>query len=174
MLKFFRKFFSWTLTYKTLEFFQSIYLYIKAYYYISDTLYSDEFKHVIRRYLNIELKKDWIGRLYGVVNPNIDLRGQYNFNNTIIEIDGDNTNNDEYVKNWVFKQMDLIDQLFKIKKLYDYISVDIKHVGPEYADNYLVVFDMVNRTYFVNSFKKFFKHGLVYAVVAVIAALIIL
>ena len=72
-MKFIRKFFGWTLTYKTLAFIEGVYTYIKDYYYISDTLYSDEFKAVIKRYLYITLSKDWIGRLYGIINPNIDI-----------------------------------------------------------------------------------------------------
>ena len=45
-MKFIRKFFGWTLTYKTLAFIEGVYTYIKDYYYISDTLYSDEFKNL--------------------------------------------------------------------------------------------------------------------------------
>ena len=75
-MKFIRKFFGWTLTYKTLAFIEGVYTYIKDYYYISDTLYSDEFKHVIKRYLMINLDKDRRGRLYGVINPNIDVEGK--------------------------------------------------------------------------------------------------
>ena len=68
-MKFIRKIFGWTLCYKTLAFVEGVYTYIKDYYYISDTLYSEEFIHVIKRYLLIELNKDWIGRLYGIINP---------------------------------------------------------------------------------------------------------
>lgn len=125
---------------------------------VSDTLYGDAFKVVIRKYLKTTLKKDWIGRLYGVVNPNLDENGKYDFNSVIIEIDGDNTNNNEYVKNWVYRQMQLIASLFKIEKLYDYIDIDFKHVGPENQDNYLIIFDIVSRQSFVDSVKKFFRH----------------
>ena len=101
-MKFIRKFFGWTLTYKTLAFIEGVYTYIKDYYYISDTLYSAEFKAVIKRYLYITLSKDWMGRLYGVINPNIDINGKFDFNNTILEIDGENTNNNDYVRHWVY------------------------------------------------------------------------
>jgi hypothetical protein len=167
-MKFIRKFFGWTLTYKTLAFIEGVYTYIKDYYYISDTLYSDEFKHVIKKYLRIDLSKDWIGRLYGVINPNIDINGNYDFNNTILEIDGENTNNNDFVKHWVYKQMDLISQLFKIEKLYDYISVDFKHVGPNSADNYLFVIDVISRKYMAQTFKSMFKMLCIYGILAAI------
>lgn len=172
-MKIIRKFFGWTLTYKTLAFIEGLYTYIKDYYYISDTLYSEEFKLVLKRYLLIDIEKDWLKRLYGIINPNIDINGHYNFNNTILEIDGSNTNNNDQVKHWVYKQMDLISQLFKIEKLYDYISVSITHVGPEYADNYLVVFDMISRKYMAQTFKSWMKMLLLYGVIAISIVLFI-
>jgi hypothetical protein len=173
-MKFIQKLFGWTLTYKTLALLEGLFTYIKDYYYISDTLYSAEFKAVIKRYLYIELRKDWIGRLYGVINPNIDINGKYDFNNTILEIDGENTNNNDYVKHWVYKQMDLINQLFKIEKLYDYISIDFKHVGPSHLDNYLIIFDVISRKYTAQTFKSWFKTLCVYGVIATIVLFIIL
>ena len=124
---------------------------------ISDTFYSQAFKKVIDNYLKTDIKKDWIGRLYGVVNPNIS-NGEYDFNNMIIEIDGDNTNNNEYVRQWVYRQMRMIGSLFKIEKLYDYIDISFEHVGPENQDNYLVIFDIVSRKEKVESRKRFLKH----------------
>ena len=139
--------------------------------FISDTLYSDAFRLVLKNYLKADFKKDWIGRLYGVVNPNLDENGKYDFNNIIIEIDGDNTNNNEYVKNWVYKQMKLIGSLFKIERLYDYINIDFKHVGPENMDNYLVIFDVVSRQSSVLAIKKFFKRLFILCLIGIIVFL---
>lgn len=132
------------------------YQYLKDKSLISDTLYSKEFNFVLKQYLKTDFRKDWIGRLYGVVNPNIN-DGKYDFNNIVIEIDGDNTNNNEYVRNWVYRQMRLVGNLFKIEKLYDYINIEFEHVGPDNMDNYLVIFDIVSRKEFAQSLKKFFK-----------------
>lgn len=153
-MKFIRKFFGWTFIYKSFALIESIYIYLKDYYYISDTLYSEEFKRVIQKYLYVDLEKDWIGRLYGVINPNIGPNGQYDFSNMIFEIDGANTNNDDYIKNIIYGKMELIDRQFHINKLYDFISIDIEHVGPSYADNYLVVFDIVSRKYMAQTVKR--------------------
>ena len=160
-----QKFFSFFLIYKIFAFIESVISYIKDYRLISDTLYSREFKTVIMKYLKCELDKDWLGRLYGIVNPNIDINGHLDISSMILEIDDYQTNNEEYVKNWIYRQMTLISSLFKIEKLYDYISLDIKHVGPENHDNYLLVFDITSRKYMSYCFKRMFWHSLVYAII---------
>lgn len=142
--------------------------YIKDRYYIKSTLYSKELKYVLDQYLHTNIKKDWIGRLYGIVNPAIDSSGEFNISNMIIELDGDNTNNHEHIRQWTYKQMKLIAHLFKIEKLYDYINIEFEHVGPENADNYLIIFDMVSRKQFVQSIKKFLKHLSIYIVLGLI------
>ena len=162
-----------TLTWRLVMLVQSIYRYITDMSYISDTLYSKEFLTVLKQYLRISVKKDWIGRLYGVINPYIDIDGKIDFNNTIIEIDGDNTNSNEYVKNWVYRQFNLIDNLFKINKLYDYINVDIKHVGPLNADNYLIVIDIVSRKEMASALKRVLKQTILYMIIALSAVILL-
>lgn len=162
-----------TLTWRLVMLVQSIYRYITDMSYISDTLYSKEFLTVLKQYLRISIKKDWIGRLYGVINPYIDIDGKIDFNNTIIEIDGDNTNSNEYVKNWVYRQFNLIDNLFKINKLYDYINVDIKHVGPLNADNYLIVIDVVSRKEMAYTLKRVLKQTILYMIIALCAVILL-
>ena len=162
-----------TLTWRLVMLVQSIYRYITDMSYISDTLYSKEFLTVLEQYLRISIKKDWIGRLYGVINPYIDIDGKIDFNNTIIEIDGDNTNSNEYVKNWVYRQFNLIDNLFKINKLYDYINVDIKHVGPLNADNYLIVIDVVSRKEMTYALKLVLKQILIYLLICLVIMIIL-
>lgn len=158
-----------TLIYKVYELVRSTVTYITDISYISDTLYSKEFSKVLQRYLHAEFSRDWIGRLYGVINPTIDINGKLDISGTIIEIDGNTTNNLEYLKNWIYTQMELIDNLFKIKKLYDYITVDIKHVGPINADNYLVVFDIAARKEFAYWLKKVLIQSILYITIAIIA-----
>lgn len=153
---------------------KSLVNYIKDYEYISDTLYSEAFKIVLKEYLNINIKKDWIGRLYGVVNPNINEDGKFDITRTIIELDEENTNNNEYVKHWTYKQLNLIGQVFKIENLYHFIDLEFKHVGPEGADNYLLIFDVVSRKEFVKNLKRMLIHGLIYVIIAIIVLFIIL
>jgi len=160
-----QKFFSFFLIYKIFAFIESVISYIKDYRLISDTLYSREFKTVIMKYLKCELDKDWLGRLYGIINPNIDINGNLDVSSIILEIDDSQTNNEEYVKNWIYRQMNLISSLFKIERLYNYITLDITHVGAENHDNYLIVFDITTRKYMAYCFKRMFWHMFVYGII---------
>lgn len=141
---------------------------------ISDVFYGDDFRHVLNTYLNMDVDVDWLGRLYGVINPNVDIDGNFNASNVIIEIDGERTNTDEYVKTWLMKQLNLMGQLFKMKNLYSYITMDIDHIGPINHDNYLVVFDIVTRQEYTDAFKKFIYTLLSYAGIASIVGYFLL
>lgn len=160
--------FKHTLIYKTYSFIKSYFVYRKERNYIKDTLYSREFKFVLRKYLNLNVKKDWLGRLYGIINPLIDINGNLDVNSVVIELDGNNSNNVEYVQVWIHKQLKLISDLFKIHKLYDYINLTLEHVGPQQLDNYLVIFDIVSRKDMANKFKSFFKHLFSYGIIFII------
>ena len=41
-------------------------------------------------------------------NTNIDINGHLDISSMILEIDDYQTNNEEYVKNWIYRQMTLI------------------------------------------------------------------
>ena len=167
-MKLLKKIFSIFLIYKIFAYIESIYYYFKDYNLISDIFYSEHFKKTIKKYLKCDLDKDWIGRLYGIINPNIDINGNIDVSGIIIELDGEQTNNLEYVRNWIYRQMQLVDSLFKFERLYNYISLDIKHVGPANHDNYLVVFDITSRKYMGYCFKRMIKHMLVYGIILVL------
>ena len=171
-MKILKKLLHLTLVYKFIYMIKMLYEYITDYVYVSDTLYSDEFKHVLKRYLNVDIERDWIGRLYGVINPNIDINGKFDINTMIIEIDGDNTNNNEQVKNWCYRQLTVVFQLFNIHNLGDYIDLTFKHVGPEEADNYLLIFDIVSRKLFVYSMRSFFTQLFIYCCIAAVVLFI--
>jgi len=156
---------SWTLTYKFFNLFYSLYVYIKDLNYIGETFYSEAFKRVLKEYINVDIEKDWIGRLYGVINPLIDMNGKFNINNMIIVLDEDNTNNNDQVQYFVHKQLSLISELFKIEKLYDYINLSFEQVGPENSDNYLLIFDIISRKVLANNFKKFIIQLLIYVII---------
>lgn len=167
------KLFSITLISKIFNLLKSIYLYIRDYNIVSDMFYGEGFKKIIKTYLHIDIKKDWIGRLYGVVNPNIDIDGNFNINNVIMELDGELTNNNQYVSNWIYKQLKLVQDLFKFDNFYTYISLDIKHVGPAIGDNYLLIFDIASRKNIGKYFKQTFIQTLIYGIIAAIVLIFI-
>ena len=134
---------SFSLIYQFFELLRNIFEYIKESRSVGKVLHSEDFRNVLRRYLYVDFDEDWLGRVYGVINPLIDIDGKVNFNNQIIEIDGKNTNNNEYVKSFLYKQLSLMNELFKLEGLYNYVTMSIEHVGPSNGDNYLIVFDTV-------------------------------
>lgn len=162
-----------TLTYKTINVIVCFFSYIKSKLYIKDTLYSEQFKYVLKKYLKADFKEDWIGRLYAVVNPTIDINGNIDFGSQIIEFTDDGMSTDNYVKSWVLKQLNLIKSVFNLQQsgFFDYISADFKHVGPENGDNWLVVFDLIDRKILVSSIYKEIKQILLYGVIGLSAYL---
>ena len=166
-MKLFKKLFSGTLTYKLYSLCRSVKDYIIDYEYVSDSLYSDAFRVILEKYLKLKVKKDWLGRLYGIINPNLDIDGKVNFSNVIVELDGENTNSNEYVKHWIMGQMSMVQNVFNLQNsgFFDYITVDIKHVGPKNHDNFLVVFDLAARCDFADSFKKMMVQMMIYSLV---------
>ena len=169
-MKLLKKLFSYTLLYKMYLNLVLLKEYIDDYDYVSESLYSEAFSRILEKYLNLKVKKDWIGRIYGVINPNLDINGNVNFANTIIEIDDNNTNSNEYVKNWIYKQMNMVKYVFKLDEsgFFDYIGCDIEHVGPKEHDNYLVVFYIVSQKAMLQNLKRLLKQFSVYAIIAAI------
>ena len=169
-MKLLKKLFSYTLLYKIYLNLVLLKEYIDDYDYVSESLYSEAFSRILEKYLNLKVKKDWIGRIYGVINPNLDINGNVNFANTIIEIDDNNTNSNEYVKNWIYKQMNMVKYVFKLDEsgFFDYIGCDIEHVGPKEYDNYLVVFYIVSQKAMLQNLKRLLKQFSVYTIIAAI------
>lgn len=136
--------------------------------------YGGMFTTIVKKYLNVDLSSDWIGRLYGVINPNLDINGKFDPSTMIIEVDGDNTNNNEYVHSWIYKQLNLVSSVFHFDDMYDAINIDIKYVGPENHDNYLIVFDFVNRIELASWRKKMIWHITILAIIAIVLGIILL
>lgn len=137
----------------------AIYSYIRDKNMIKNVFYSNDFKLILNTYLNTSFKNDWIGRIYGVVNPNINIDGQIDFSNTIIELNDDLTNDDLYVHNWIYRQLNLMGNALKIKSsaFFDYIGMSIEKVGPENQNNYLIIFDIISRLELTNALKHILK-----------------
>ncbi len=162
-----------TLIYKLYMTCSTLFSYVRESSIAGKILKSEQFKMLLKEYLNLDVNVDWLGRLYGVINPNIDINGKFDISNTIIEINGQNTNNDEYLKVWIYHQLQIIGDLFKMHNLYNYITLDVNHVGPINHDNYLIVFDLVSRQNFTHYLKKVFKHIIVLTILIAIVFILL-
>jgi hypothetical protein len=169
-MKLLKKYLSLLLIYKILALFKWTYTYIKDYEYVSDTLYSHQFASVLKKYLGVSFKKDWLGRIYGVINPNIDIKGNLNFDNVVIELDDLNSNNNTYVSQWVYRQLSMVQALYKLENsgFFDLVGVEFKHVGPINQDNYLVIFDIVSRKEMSILFKSIMIRLFIYSIIIIL------
>lgn len=134
---------------------------------VSKVFYSNDFKLILNTYLNTRFRNDWIGRIYGVINPNININGNIDFSNTIIELNDNLTNDDLFVHNWIYRQLHLMSNALKIKSsaFFDYIGMSIEKIEPSTQNNYLIIFDIVSRNALINSLKHFLKIFILYIIV---------
>ena len=174
-MKLIRKFTNWTLVSSLIRAIYWTFCYIKDWRLVEESLHGDGFRSLLKHYLKMDSRIDWIGRVYGVVNPAINEKGEFDYNGMVFELNGVNTNNKTWVENWLYKQMILVNNIFDVQKtgFFDIIDANVKHVGPENADNYLIVFDIASRKEMVRRWKRVILQSIVYAVVAGISLLII-
>ena len=150
------KIFKWTLIYNLSQFIYWAWYHMFKNDAVEESLHGQSFYSILKSYLRMNPKTDFLGRVYGVINPSLNSDGKFDWSDMIFEIDGENTNNYAYVENWLYKQMLAVSTMFNLDKsgFFDNITMDIKHVGPHNADNYLVVFDTVARRQMASYFKK--------------------
>ena len=86
-------------------------------------------------------KTDWIGRVYAVLNPNLDENGQYSPNTQIFEYGENGLNNEKMVEQWVMERMVVISEFIQANKLFELLTYSIKKLDK--YDNYLFILEPV-------------------------------
>ena len=174
-MKLIRKFTNWTLVSSLIRAIYWTFCYIKDWRLVEESLHGDGFRSLLKHYLKMDSRIDWLGRVYGVVNPAINEKGEFDYNGMVFELNGVNTNNQTWVENWLYKQMILVNNIFDVQKtgFFDIIDANVKHVGPENADNYLIVFDIASRKEMVRRWRRVLIQGIGYAAVTGIVLLVI-
>lgn len=174
-MKLIRKFTNWTLVSSLIRAIYWTFCYIKDWRLVEESLHGDGFRSLLKHYLKMDSRIDWLGRVYGVVNPAINEKGEFDYNGMVFELNGVNTNNQTWVENWLYKQMILVNNIFDVQKtgFFDIIDANVKHIGPENADNYLIVFDIASRKEMVRRWRRVLLQGIGYAAVAGIVLLVI-
>ena len=174
-MKLIRKFINWTLVSSLIRAIYWTFYYIKDWRLVEESLHGNGFRSLLKHYLKMDSRIDWLGRVYGVVNPAINEKGEFDYNGMVFELNGVNTNNKTWVENWLYKQMILVNNIFDVQKtgFFDIIDANVKHVGPENADNYLIVFDIASRKEMVRRWKRVLLQGIGYAAVVGIVLLVI-
>lgn len=112
----------------------------------------------------VECRKDWVGRLYMVVNPilqNIESDG-----NTLI-YDQDDT---QMVEAWVMKNLELSRNFVLSNQLFDMLTYTIERLDDD--DNYLVVFKNIAFDDFIKTCKRILVILAILGVVGIALAVI--
>lgn len=124
-----------------------IYNYIKIQKLLNKIYDGEKIEKNLSKIFGVECKRDWVGRLYMVVNPilqDIETGG-----NTLIY------DRDEKVviEGWVMKNLELIRQFVVNNAMFDLLSYDIKRIDDD--ENYLIVFKNI----YFDDMKRLVKWG---------------
>lgn len=85
--------------------------------------------------LGSQFRKDWIGRLYTVINPAIK-DGKYDYTQ-IYEYTQEGYDTTEHVQQWIVERLHAIQTVIQTNNLFDVLSFNIKKLDDE--GNYLFV-----------------------------------
>lgn len=91
----------------------------------------------------VNFKRDWIGRIYAVINPVVS-----DPQSRIFEYDTNGTNINSFVNKWVLEHMIAASNFVKNNGLFDILTYEIKQLDDDY--NFLFVLTPISW----NDFKK--------------------
>lgn len=121
------------ITYKFIKF---LYRNIK-YSKILNKAYRDE--NLIENLSNlfgVSFKKDWIGRIYTILNPNL-IKEKYSTDTQIFEYNENGLNNSIYIEKWIMDKLNIASQFIQTNNLFDLLTYEIKKIDK--FDNYLFI-----------------------------------
>lgn len=145
--------------------FKNIYLHIK-YNRIIQKVYKDEnLIDGLSELLNANVRKDWFGRLYMVLNPNL-----IKMTDQIYEVTDKGLNNSAFVEKWIMERFIVLEKFIKANNLFDLLTYSLKQIDEQ--GNYLLILEPIT---FKDYFKtlKFLSISLPIAIIICIISMII-
>lgn len=142
--------------------FKNIINFIRYQRVIRQVYKSEQFIEKLSATLGVQLKRDWIDRLYTVVNPqiqNIQSNG-----NTLI-FDG---SREPQIEKWLMDNLNLVRSFIANNGLFDILTYDIKRLDDD--DNYLITIKNI----LYNTIKKYVLTTLITIIIVLITLIIIL
>lgn len=120
---------------------------------ILNRIYEEEnLIHNLSGILGVNVKKDWIGRLYAVINPNIqDMK--LDISTQIFEYDENGLTNKSYVEKWLMDRMVLAESFINTQELFDVLTYEIRKIDD--YDNYLLILTPITWIGLKEDAKKF-------------------
>lgn len=120
-----------------------------------NSIYKEEnFIEKLSLILNINIKKDWVGRLYGIINPTTQLSDEDSSLLVFEMKENGKWSIDSFIEEWIYKKLNILNSLLVETQMLDLLYINIKHVGPEDYTNYLITFT----PYQFSNLKYYLKH----------------
>ena len=123
----------------TIKFIVYVYKFLKEKSILNKVLKQEQFVEKLSLLTQISFKKDWIGRIYGVFNPNINIP-----KNEQILYQDDITQQyylDNYaVHKFLMQRMNILEKFIHTNNLFEVLFLDIKDLSDKgYIGNYLII-----------------------------------
>lgn len=136
-----------------------IYNFIKSYFLhrkynkILKKVYKNEnFIENLSQLFKVQFRVDWVGRIYAVINPNIE-DGKYDPNTQVFEYGSNGLNNDAYVERQIMQKLLIAEQFIRTNNLFDMLSYDIRKLDDN--GNFLFIIQPITLEECLNNTKKF-------------------
>lgn len=111
-------------------------IYIK-FYKILNKIYKDEnIIDNLSKTFKTEFKKDWIGRLYCIFNPNL-IDGKFDPNHQIYSYNEKGLNTDDFVEQYIMTQLNIANHYIRVNNLFELLSYELKQL--DNYNNYLFI-----------------------------------
>lgn len=122
----------------------------------------------LSKLFGVKFKIDWIGRIYGVINPNI-VNGVYDPNVQIFEYGVGELSNTMYIEKWIMERLTIAANFIQANNLFDLLTYRIKKIDD--YDNYLFIMQPITLQDCVHYTKRF---GLIYGIIVIILILFLI
>lgn len=152
------------------RFFKYLFLNIKYTKILNKVYETENILPNLSELFNTTFKKDWIGRLYAVINPNL-LGEDFDINTIIYEYGDKGLNNNVFVERWIMQRLNIAQSFIQVNNLFDLLTYDIKKLD-EY-DNFLFVIEPITLQDCLK-YTKYFSILLVVLLVVGITCLILI
>lgn len=122
------------------RFFKYLFLNIKYTKILNKVYYNENIIENLSNLFKSRFKKDWIGRLYTVINPNL-LGDDFDINTIIYEYDENGLNNKSFVERWIMTKLNIAQSFIQTNNLFDLLTYKIEKLDD--YDNYLFIIEPI-------------------------------
>lgn len=111
--------------------------------------------------LNSNVKIDWIGRIYTVLNPNLIKK-----TDQIYEVTDNGLDNSAFIEKWLMDRFIIMEHFIKANNLFDLLTFSINKIDEH--ENYLVILEPIT----LRDCKKSIKYLLISLIILLLIGII--